>query len=71
MWSKNKYDWIFRQSFSCVSLPFLSSHQEAFSKAAEEAKTLPNKPNDEELSALYGLYKQAQFGDVNTGKSVQ
>lgn len=31
-------------------------------------KVLKKKPNDAELLELYGLYKQATIGDVNTGK---
>ncbi|XP_030013030.1 acyl-CoA-binding protein-like [Sphaeramia orbicularis] len=38
---------------------------ESFQKAAEEAKVLLQKPDKDELSALYGLYKQATVGDVN------
>ncbi|CAK6971102.1 acyl-CoA-binding protein-like [Scomber scombrus] len=38
---------------------------EAFEKAAEEAKVLKQRPTREELSDLYGLYKQATSGDVN------
>ncbi|XP_053170267.1 acyl-CoA-binding protein-like [Scomber japonicus] len=38
---------------------------EAFEKAAEEAKVLKQRPTREELSDLYGLYKQATAGDVN------
>ena len=38
--------------------------QEAFSKAAEESKTLPSKPSNETLLKLYSLYKQAEQGDA-------
>ncbi|XP_020773963.1 acyl-CoA-binding protein-like [Boleophthalmus pectinirostris] len=38
---------------------------EAFLKAAEEAKVLKQTPNKQEMSSLYGLYKQATVGDVN------
>ncbi|XP_042261004.1 acyl-CoA-binding protein-like [Thunnus albacares] len=41
---------------------------ESFEKAAEEAKILKQRPNREELTALYGLYKQATAGDVNTDR---
>ncbi|XP_033762097.1 acyl-CoA-binding protein-like [Pecten maximus] len=41
---------------------------EAFVKAAEDAKNLPNRPSDDDLLVLYGLYKQATVGDVNTAK---
>ncbi|KAM8873281.1 acyl-CoA-binding protein-like [Synchiropus picturatus] len=40
--------------------------QEEFEKAAEEVKVLKTKPNSSELSGLYGLYKQATVGDINT-----
>lgn len=45
--------------------------QESFRKAAEEAKVLPVKPNNEEMSQLYGLYKQAIVGDVDSGESLR
>ena len=38
-----------------------------FNKAAEEVKNLKQKPSDEDMLKLYGLYKQATVGDVNTG----
>ncbi|XP_038150686.1 acyl-CoA-binding protein-like [Cyprinodon tularosa] len=38
---------------------------EAFEKAAEEVKVLKQKPDQGELTALYGLYKQGTVGDVN------
>ena len=39
---------------------------EEFEKAAEEIKTLTQRPTNEELLDLYGLYKQATVGDCNT-----
>lgn len=42
-----------------------------FEKAAKEVNELKNKPSNDELLKLYGLYKQATVGDVNTGKSPQ
>ena len=43
--------------------------QEDFDKAAEDAKTqVPDKAANSDKLALYGLYKQATVGDVNTGK---
>ncbi|XP_037552564.1 acyl-CoA-binding protein [Nematolebias whitei] len=39
---------------------------ELFNKAAEEAKVLKQRPGQDDLSLLYGLYKQAKVGDVNT-----
>ncbi len=41
--------------------------QEDFEAAAEEAKTLSPEPTDEDKLVLYGLFKQATVGDVNTG----
>lgn len=41
--------------------------QAEFEKAAEDVKNLKTRPSDQELLDLYGLYKQAVVGDVNTG----
>ena len=40
--------------------------QEDFDAAAEEAKTLSPEPSDDDKLVLYGLFKQATVGDVNT-----
>lgn len=45
----------------------LFSHQADFETAAENVKKLKSKPTDDELKELYGLYKQATVGDINTG----
>ncbi|KAM9835804.1 acyl-CoA-binding protein-like [Aulostomus maculatus] len=45
----------------CVS----AAMTETFQTAVEEAKGLKQKPNSEEMTELYGLYKQAVMGDVN------
>uniref|UniRef100_A0A3Q0RR64 Acyl-CoA binding domain containing 7 n=1 Tax=Amphilophus citrinellus TaxID=61819 RepID=A0A3Q0RR64_AMPCI len=37
-----------------------------FEKVAEDVKKVKAKPTDEELLVLYGLYKQALVGDINT-----
>ncbi|XP_061677090.1 peroxisomal carnitine O-octanoyltransferase-like isoform X3 [Syngnathoides biaculeatus] len=37
-----------------------------FEKAAEDVKNLKTRPSDQELLDLYGLYKQAIVGDVDT-----
>ncbi|KAG2603818.1 acyl-CoA-binding domain-containing protein 1-like [Panicum virgatum] len=42
--------------------------QEEFEEHAEKAKTLPDSTTDENKLILYGLYKQATVGDVNTGR---
>lgn len=47
------------------------SPQETFEKAVEEVKVLKQRPSHDELSSLYGLYKQATVGDVNIGESLR
>jgi diazepam-binding inhibitor (GABA receptor modulating acyl-CoA-binding protein) len=42
------------------------SFKYTFEDAAENVKNLPQKPNDDEMLKLYGLYKQATLGDCNT-----
>ena len=37
-----------------------------FLQATEAVKTLQNKPDNDTLGQLYGLYKQATVGDNNT-----
>ena len=39
---------------------------EEFEKAAADVKNLTERPTNEELLELYGLYKQATVGDCNT-----
>jgi len=39
-----------------------------FQRAAEEVKTLPSKPSENDLLKLYGLFKQATVGDNNVNK---
>ena len=39
----------------------------AFEKAVKESKELPEKPDNQTLLQIYGLYKQATEGD-NEGK---
>lgn len=40
--------------------------QEDFEQAAEEVKHI-NVTNNDDLLEVYALYKQAKFGDNNTG----
>ena len=42
-------------------------NDDEFERAQAEVKQLPHKPSNEELLALYGLFKQATVGD-NTNK---
>lgn len=41
--------------------------QAEFEKIAEDVKKVKTRPTDQELLDLYGLYKQAVVGDINTG----
>ena len=43
----------------------MSTNSEEFLLAADIVKKLKEKPTDEELLELYGLYKQATVGDNN------
>lgn len=43
--------------------------QEDFDQYAVKAKTLPDRTSNESKLILYGLYKQATVGPVNTSKS--
>ncbi|PRQ19120.1 putative FERM/acyl-CoA-binding protein, 3-helical bundle [Rosa chinensis] len=42
--------------------------KEEFEEHAEKAKTLPETTTNESKLILYGLYKQATVGDVNTAR---
>lgn len=42
--------------------------QEEFEEYAAKAKTLPDTTTNDNLLILYGLYKQATVGPVNTGE---
>ncbi|KAK7407054.1 hypothetical protein VNO78_08694 [Psophocarpus tetragonolobus] len=42
--------------------------QEDFEKYAEKAKTLPPNQTNENLLIIYGLYKQATVGPINTSR---
>lgn len=39
-----------------------------FDASVEKVKTLTKRPTDDEFLELYALFKQANFGDNNTGK---
>ncbi|KAM4569047.1 peroxisomal carnitine O-octanoyltransferase isoform X2 [Fundulus heteroclitus] len=39
-----------------------------FKKVADEVKKVKTQPTNDELLILYGLYKQAVVGDVNTDR---
>ncbi|XP_026865338.1 acyl-CoA-binding domain-containing protein 7 [Electrophorus electricus] len=39
--------------------------QAEFEQYAEDVKKVKTRPSDQELLDLYGLYKQAIFGDIN------
>jgi acyl-CoA-binding protein len=40
------------------------TNDDAFAAAQERVRTLQRRPGNDELLALYGLYKQATAGDV-------
>ena len=42
--------------------------EEEFRQSASRIKSRDTMPSDEDLLILYGLYKQATIGDVNTEK---
>jgi diazepam-binding inhibitor (GABA receptor modulating acyl-CoA-binding protein) len=44
------------------------SNSQQFLLAVEAVNQLESKPNNDILSKLYGLYKQATLGDNNTSK---
>lgn len=48
-------------------LQFINKKKE-FKKSAEQVKKLKQKPEDDDLLIVYGLYKQASEGDVNTAR---
>uniref|UniRef100_A0A667WWV3 ACB domain-containing protein n=1 Tax=Myripristis murdjan TaxID=586833 RepID=A0A667WWV3_9TELE len=61
-----QYRWTcFRNRLNRCFMLFLSSQLEAFHQAADNVKNLKERPNKDELSVLYGLYKQATVGDIN------
>ncbi|XP_042372321.1 acyl-CoA-binding domain-containing protein 7, partial [Plectropomus leopardus] len=42
--------------------------QAEFEKMAEDVKKVKTRPTDQELLDLYGLYKQAIVGEINTDR---
>ncbi|XP_042432438.1 acyl-CoA-binding protein-like [Zingiber officinale] len=42
--------------------------KEEFEEHAEKARTLPNTTTNESLLIIYGLYKQATVGPINTSR---
>lgn len=46
----------------------MSTDVEQFQKAAEVAKSLPERPDNDTLLKLYALYKQGSEGDVKGEK---
>uniref|UniRef100_A0A665U3X6 Acyl-CoA-binding protein n=2 Tax=Echeneis naucrates TaxID=173247 RepID=A0A665U3X6_ECHNA len=52
-------------TFSSRKVFLTAAMTDSFNKAAEEVKVLKQKPSNEEMVGLYGLYKQATVGDVN------
>lgn len=50
--------------------PPCTKPQEDFDTAAEDAKTLPDSTTNDNKLILYGLFKQANIGDCDTGASI-
>ena len=46
----------------------MSQEKDAFERAAEAAKSLPDRPDDATMLKLYALYKQGTAGDVQGPK---
>uniref|UniRef100_A0A4W5RKR1 Acyl-CoA binding domain containing 7 n=1 Tax=Hucho hucho TaxID=62062 RepID=A0A4W5RKR1_9TELE len=44
------------------------SLQAEFERVADDVKKVKSRPSDQELLDMYGLYKQAIFGDINIDK---
>ncbi|KAL6109216.1 acbd7 [Pungitius sinensis] len=44
------------------------SNRAEFEKMAEDVKKVKTRPTDQELLDLYGLYKQATVGEINTDR---
>lgn len=58
------------QALSCPTLEldrFVCCLQ-SFEEAVDQVKNLKETPSDNDLLELYGYYKQATVGDVNTGE---
>lgn len=45
-----------------------ASLEREFKRACDQAKALTKRPTDDELLGLYGLYKQATFGDCHDSR---
>lgn len=46
----------------------MSSIEADFKKAAEDVKVLEKRPDNNALLKLYGLFKQANYGDCNDSR---
>lgn len=46
----------------------MSEEAKDFERAAEAAKSLPERPDDQTMLKLYALYKQGSSGDVQGSK---
>lgn len=48
---------------------FVFGLQAEFEQIAADVQKVKTRPTDQELLDLYGLFKQANVGDVNTGQT--
>ena len=46
----------------------MSELDDRFAKAQDDVKTLSSKPSNDDLLALYALYKQASVGEASSSK---
>lgn len=52
----------------CCGVAFTYMLTAEFEKIADDVKKVKTRPTDQELLELYGLYKQAVVGDINTDR---
>lgn len=62
--------WSVKMDFDCWECVIDWLMQEEFEDHAELAKTLPDNTTNESKLILYGLYKQATVGPVNTSEYI-
>lgn len=55
-------------SYPVAALGRMSGNSPEFEKAAADVRNLKQRPENEELLELYGLFKQATVGDCNTDR---
>jgi diazepam-binding inhibitor (GABA receptor modulating acyl-CoA-binding protein) len=51
-----------------LEIPIMTDLNTQFEQASEDAKSLSEKPDNQTLLRIYGLYKQGSEGDINRDK---